>query len=329
MRSVATSRQILRHQLESDTGKLFERLWNSYDVKQFEHSVELFLRRLDLVKFDRSWFQGKTCLDAGCGGGRNALAMAGLGAAEVQGIDLGGAGIADARRRASQYGLANAHFREASILDIPFGDDSFDMVWCAGVMMITYDADRALDELTRVCRPGGLVYLLVYAKGGLRWPLIETLRPIAARIGQLEVERAMEASGIAANKRRTFLDDLFCPKLDFYDWERLCRMLERRAFTNIWRWGDEARLDHEHSLADYRRDLESLRDVWAAGVGAGFNAGEVAPLFSQCRILTQSAIDTVDWFEDRVAYGGLSEAEAMEAVIGQGHHRVIATKEDR
>ena len=318
---------MLREKLESNTGKLFERLWAPYDEKLFEDSVELFTRRLELIDFGKDWFRGKSCLDAGCGGGRNSIAMARLGAAEVQGIDLGAAGIADATARAAQRGLTNTNFQQASILDIPFEDQRFDMVWCAGVMMITDDEDRALDELARVCKPGGLLYLLVYANEGMRWPLIETLRPIAARIGQPEVERAMGASEMAANKRRTFLDDLFCPKLDFYNWDRLRRMLERRGFRTIQRWGDQARLDHEHNLEEYRRDLESLRDMWAAGARDNFAAGDLQTLFRQGLALTQAVIDTVQWFEEQVSSGKSSEAEAMHTVIGQGHHRLFATKE--
>ena len=317
---------MLREKLERDTGKLFEKLWSPYDEQLFEDSVNLFTRRLDLIGFDRSWFKGKTVLDAGCGGGRNTIAMARLGAREADGIDLGAAGIANAKERAARQGLGNTSFQQASILEIPFEDNKFDMVWCAGVLMITDDEDRALDELTRVCKPGGMLYLLVYANEGMRWPLIETLRPIAARIGQAEVERAMGASEMAANKRRTFLDDLFCPKLDFYNWDRLRRMLERRGFTDIRRWGPEARLDHEHNLAEYRLDLESLRDMWAAGTSDDFGAGDLMDLFRQGLALSQATIDTISWFEGQVGAGKAKEAEAMEIVIGQGHHRLFATK---
>jgi ubiquinone/menaquinone biosynthesis C-methylase UbiE len=315
-----------REDLEKGTGKLFEALWAPYDDTLFEDSVQLFTRRLDLIDFDQSWFAGKTVLDAGCGGGRNTIAMARLGTAEAQGIDLGAAGIANARERAARSNLANTSFQQASILEIPFEDDKFDLVWCAGVMMITDDEDRALDELTRVLKPGGMLYLLVYADEGMRWPLIETLRPIAARLGQAEVERAMEASGMPANKRRTFLDDLFCPKLDFYNWERLRRMLEKRGFGDVRRWPDQARLDHEQDLEAYRLDLQSLCDMWAAGAEASFGAGDAQALFRNALVMTQATIDTIKWFEAQVAAGKATEAEAMGTAIGQGHHRLFATK---
>jgi ubiquinone/menaquinone biosynthesis C-methylase UbiE len=310
-----------RAALEHATGQLFEQLWAPYGQKPFDESVQLFSRRLNLVNFDPEFIRGKKVLDAGCGGGRNAIAMAQLGAAEVHGIDIGRQGIINASQRAT--GLSNVEFRQASILEIPFEDETFDLVWCAGVLMITEDENKALDELTRVIKPGGLLYLLVYADEGMRWPLINLLRPIANRIGQPTIKAVMDASGMSANKQRTFLDDLFCPKLDFYNWSRLRRMLERRGYRQIERWGDQARLDHEHSLANYREDLQSLATMFAFGARRG---DDTATLFGQGHGLIEGVIDTIRWFEHQVEAGRSSEAEAMQLVIGQGHHRVLATK---
>lgn len=311
-----------RETLERSTGELFGELWPAYDRKLFEESVDLFYRRLELAGFDRGWFRDKACLDAGCGGGRNTIAMARLGAREAIGIDLGEAGLADARERAKD--LPNARFERGSILEIPFEDGRFDLVWCAGVLMITADPDRALGELARVIRPGGYLYLLVYATGGLRWPLVRLLRPLAAHLGQPAVERAIERAGLAANKRRTFLDDLFCPTLDFYSWARLERMLEKRGFTSIERWGRACRLDHEQDLASYRKDLEALEALFAAGERADDEPSR--PLFHAGQRMIAATLDAIRHFEREVARGALAEDEAMARAIGQGHHRVLARK---
>jgi ubiquinone/menaquinone biosynthesis C-methylase UbiE len=309
-----------RASLEQATGQSFGDLWEPYDQMLFDRSVELFDRRLDLAGIPRERFTGARCLDAGCGGGRNSIAMARLGASHVTGIDLGVQGLQDAGRRAGD--LTNLDFQHASVLDIPFPDDTFDVVWCAGVLQHTADEDRALDELTRVLNPGGHLYLLVYATGGLRWPLIEWLRPFAAQISRPVIERAIHAGGLAADKRRTFLDDLFTPKLDFYAWPRLERMLRSRGFITVERWGKHVRLDHEQDLAAYRQDLESLRMLFAAGGSADF--GDARSLFQLAEHGIAATIEVVRWFEDAVVTGRVSEEDAMDRVIGQGHHRVWA-----
>jgi ubiquinone/menaquinone biosynthesis C-methylase UbiE len=311
-----------RASLEQTTGQLFSGLWGAYDDKLFDESVQLFLKRLHLARFDPEWFRNKACLDAGCGGGRNSIAMARLGAKEVVGIDVGEEGLVDAEQRSR--GLPNLKFQYGSILDIPFGNETFDMVWCAGVLMITADDERALDELTRVTKSGGYLYLLVYATGGLRWPLIQWLRPLAAQIGKPVVDRAIQLAGLSPAKRRTFLDDLFCPRLDFLHWDRLNRMLQNRGFQNIQRWGVECRLDHEADLQSYRTDLAALAETFAAG-----DREEFAPnrgLFQVGHAAIRSTIDAIQWFEDAVQRHELSAQEALDRVVGQGHHRVLAVK---
>src|SRR5688572_14130551 len=117
------------------TGELFGRLWGPYDQQLFDESVALFHRRLELIGFDKSFFRDKVVLDAGCGGGRNTVAMAQLGAAESYGIDISATGIEDAALRAADY--PQARFLQASVENIPFPDQTFDAVWCAGVLMHT------------------------------------------------------------------------------------------------------------------------------------------------------------------------------------------------
>jgi SAM-dependent methyltransferase len=313
-----------RENLETATGRLFGQLWAPFNDDLFAESVALFGNRLDLAGFDASWFQGKICLDAGCGGGRNSIAMARLGASQVKGIDLGIDGLKDARKRAESLGHENISFDHASILDIPFDDNTFDMVWCAGVMMITDDAERALDELTRVLKPGGKLYLLVYATEGIRWPLILTLRPIANLIGLERMEEAIEACSLPANKRRTFLDDLFCPKLDFYDWPRLRRMLDTREMSNIDRWADDVRLDHEHSLDCYITDLQYLERMFRGGESLKDEVSRT--LFFEAADLVGSTIRTIETARKLESVGKLPAAEVMKEIIGQGHHRVVSTK---
>jgi ubiquinone/menaquinone biosynthesis C-methylase UbiE len=308
--------------LEHDTGQLFSDLWGPYDTQLFKQSVQVFSKRHAIARFDIAWFNGKACLDAGCGGGRNGIAMARLGAKEVIGIDVGEEGLADARRRSQ--GLSNIKFLHASILDIPFEDKTFDMVWCAGVLMITADEDKALDELTRVLKRDGYLYLLVYATGGMRWPLIQQLRPLAGQIGKPAVERAIQLASLPANKRRTFLDDLYCPRLDFYHWDRLERMLKSRGFHGVKRWGPECRLDHEADLESYRTDLEALSALFSAGDREEF--GKARLLFQAGHKTIRATIDSICWFENAVRHGEMSSDMAMNQVIGQGHHRVLAVK---
>ncbi len=311
---------------EQATGNLFGKLFSAYDDEGFKRSVELFERRFRENGFDLDWFKGKRCLDAGCGGGRYSIALAHLGAKTVDGVDLGEVSIADGRRRAAALQAAQVTFHVGSVAALPFPDASFDCVVCSGVLQHTADPVRVLDELARVTRPGGMLYMLVYATEGLRWPLVQMLRPIAASIGFEALDAAVAKAGLPVNRRRTYLDDLFVPYIDFYSWESLAGQLTQRGFGDIVRW-EKGRLDHEESMAAYATDLQGFLDVFAAAASdrAGLTPIQLASVKHGTQ-LCEAACAFAHDLAGRVDAGTLSADEARRLAIGQGHHRLVAWK---
>lgn len=308
----------------NETGRLFGDLWHRYDDELFEESVALFGRRFEANGFDLSWFRGKRCLDAGCGGGRYSIALGRLGAAQVIGCDVSSEGIRDCRRRAE--GMPTVSFAEASVLDLPFEDASFDFVCSSGVLHHTADAAKGLREITRVLRPGGRVFLLLYGARGLRWPTIMAIRPYAQALGYAAVDQAMQEAGLPANKQRTFLDDLFVPLIAFHEWPELHRLLADNGYVDIERW-ERGKLDHEASVEVQRTELDQLGRVFETGVWndlPGFrNRGEVARAASSA---ISAALATLELAVTDQQAGRLTREELEQVVFGAGHHRVLAVK---
>jgi SAM-dependent methyltransferase len=98
-------------------------------------------------------------LDAGCGTGHTALALAPL-VAEVVGVDLTAAMLDQGRQLAVERGLTNIAFRLGDVEQLPFPDASFDIVTSRYSAHHYPRPSTALREFTRVLRPGG-VFLLV------------------------------------------------------------------------------------------------------------------------------------------------------------------------
>lgn len=112
--------------VEKNTGHLFGSLWPGLSDEQYRESVELFTKRAKANSFDLDWLVGKRVLDAGCGSGRYSVALASHGAAEIEAIDISESGLAHARKMARDF--PNIAFKHASVLDIPYLDNHFDLV---------------------------------------------------------------------------------------------------------------------------------------------------------------------------------------------------------
>ena len=93
-------------------------------------------------------------LDAGCGVGALALALAPL-VGEVVGVDPDEQRIEAARRLAPP----NVRFEVADAASLPFEPASFDLVGCLRVLHHAHRPELIIHELTRVVTPGGRVLL--------------------------------------------------------------------------------------------------------------------------------------------------------------------------
>jgi SAM-dependent methyltransferase len=99
--------------------------------------------------------KGSTILDAGCGTGTNSRRLARAGY-RVTGVDFSEFALREAT--AESAGL-DIDFRRGDLTALSFPDRSFDAVFCFGVLMHIPELEKALDELVRVLKPGGVLML--------------------------------------------------------------------------------------------------------------------------------------------------------------------------
>ncbi len=97
--------------------------------------------------------RGRDVLDLGCGHGMAAVVLARMGA-RVAAVDLSAGYVAEARRRARANGV-NVVLAQADGERLPFADATFDAVW-GNAILHHLDLERALREVRRVLRPGGV-----------------------------------------------------------------------------------------------------------------------------------------------------------------------------
>lgn len=83
--------------------------------------------------------------------------------------------------------LTDSRMLVADLLDLPFGDASFDAVVAQGVLEHVIDPHRAADELHRVLRPGGFVFSTTPFVLGVHLPVADYTR--FSRLAQLRLFR--------------------------------------------------------------------------------------------------------------------------------------------
>jgi SAM-dependent methyltransferase len=97
---------------------------------------------------------GEAALDAGCGTGAVAFALAPH-VAEVVGVDT----RADYLEAAREAAPENVRFVEGDVMALPFGYAEFDLACCHRVLHHVRRPELAVSELARVARPGGRIFI--------------------------------------------------------------------------------------------------------------------------------------------------------------------------
>ena len=98
-------------------------------------------------------------LDVSTGAGHTALAFA----PHVKGViasDVTPEMLEVARQLTEERGVKNIEFRPADAQELPFYDNTFDLVTNRIALHHYADARKAIAEMARVCKPGGLVALV-------------------------------------------------------------------------------------------------------------------------------------------------------------------------
>ncbi len=132
---------------------------------------------------------GKQILECGCGAGRFTEVLLRRGAS-VTALDLSEA-VDSARNNCERLG--SARFAQASILELPFAPQRFDIVLCIGVIQHTPNPEESIASLWEQVKPGGWLVIDHYCFSKLRYFLTATpyLRFV---LNRMDKERALKCT---------------------------------------------------------------------------------------------------------------------------------------
>lgn len=146
----------------------------------------------------------------------------------VTGIDISDDMLDVARRRVVDQKLANVE--GLSVMDaqsLEFANDSFDVVTAQYVVNTVPDPEAALDEFTRVLRPGGelIVVNRIGAEKGPRLRVEKLLQPFVQRLGwRSEFPWSRFESWMAQNGRVQLMERRPMPPLGHFALVRFCKL---------------------------------------------------------------------------------------------------------
>ncbi len=108
-------------------------------------------------------------LDAGCGSGKYSLPL------KMRGFDVVSLDISFRAlrmlRKSSKIRELDIDTLAANVFQLPFIDDSFDFIWCYGVLqhLLSKERKSAIREFERILRKEGVLFMEVFGKDDMRY----------------------------------------------------------------------------------------------------------------------------------------------------------------
>lgn len=136
---------------------------------EYFQAIEEFRYRIEpeifaFAQFTR--FHGKKMLEVGVGAGSDFLQWVRAGA-QAHGIDLTTEAIENVKQRLAVYNLQATELQVADAENLPYADNSFDLVYSWGVIHHSPDTPKCLAEIVRVAKPGGTIKIMIYNRRSL------------------------------------------------------------------------------------------------------------------------------------------------------------------
>jgi ubiquinone/menaquinone biosynthesis C-methylase UbiE len=151
----------------SNKTKMKERVKQGYEgrftdhITRYDQLTASFQRRAAIAQLQEINFQGKEVIDIGCGTGIIAFLALEAGALKVVCGDISDYMLKRGKENAMKLGYNSnqIQFCQLDAESLPFDDDSFDIVLTGMAFGLYPNQGKAVNEMFRVLRPGGLVSL--------------------------------------------------------------------------------------------------------------------------------------------------------------------------
>jgi phosphatidylethanolamine/phosphatidyl-N-methylethanolamine N-methyltransferase len=180
--------------------KIYSRFSHLYD----HIFTNVFSPRIQRVIGEVGIERGARVLEVGIGTGLSLSAYPRH--CHLTGIDLAPDMLARARRRAERLGWRDVGLAVGNAQRLDFPDASFDYVTSFHVVSVVPDHTRMMQEMYRVCRPGGTIVIINHFRSERRSiaTVVDRLDPITRKLGwrtTLRVRDVLDSSPLELIQR--------------------------------------------------------------------------------------------------------------------------------
>lgn len=168
--------------------KIYSEFARYYD-KIFER---VFYPRIERVVRELQIERGASVLEVGVGTGLSLAAYPRH--CHVTGIDLAPDMLERARRKVNREGWTHIDLAVGDAQNLEFPDESFDYVTSFHVVSVVPDPRRMMQEMVRVCRPGGTIVVINHFRSERRLiaSVVDRLDPVTRKLGWRTTLRVAE-----------------------------------------------------------------------------------------------------------------------------------------
>ncbi|SDP86863.1 Methyltransferase domain-containing protein [Phyllobacterium sp. YR620] len=206
--------------------------FNVHDAAGYEQLMGRWSQKLALQFIDFAGLaDGEKILDVGCGTGSLTFALArNPNLSEIAAIDFSEVFVAEANRRNTDPRI---HIQQADACALPFKDAAFDRAMALLVLHFVPETAKAVTEMRRVVRPGGVVAATVWdhlgGMPGMRM-MIDTVAALSDSGRQLRSRYCFQPMMQPGELKQTFVEQGL---VDVTETELMIRM-DYRDFDDYW-----------------------------------------------------------------------------------------------
>lgn len=243
-------------------------IFNVHDAAGYEQLMGRWSQRLapQFIAF-AGLAEGERVLDVGCGTGSLTFTLAKSSALrEIAAIDFSPVFVDEAKRRNSDPRIT---IQQADACALPFADASFDRALALLVLHFIPETSKALAEMRRVVRPGGVVAAAVWdhygGMPGMRM-MVDTVATLNDAGRELRGRYCFQPMMQPGEMKRAFLDQGLIVVVET---EMMIRM-DYRDFDDFWApiasgEGPLGKYILSLEATERERTTEAVRDAYQAG----------------------------------------------------------------